>query len=87
MANKCQKYTIISAHYCCIEERYVKLLFSQNFVSFTTIKLLPTFCYKTEFFSLPKQSQKSRLLDGSRSLGWFRKGKTHIIAKFHRTNL
>ena len=40
-------------------------------------------------FFLPKQSQKSRsiLYDGSRSLGLFRKGKTHIIAKFHRTDL
>ena len=38
---------------------------------------------------LPKQSQRSRsiLKDGSRSLGLFRKGKTHIIAKFHMTNL
>ena len=38
---------------------------------------------------LPKQCQKSRsiLLDGSRSLGLFRKGKTGIIAKFHRTDL
>ena len=26
-------------------------------------------------------------LDGSRSSGLFRKGKTHVIAKFHRTNL
>ena len=41
-----------------------------------------------EFF-LPKQSQKSRsiLLDGSRSLGLFRKGKTSIIAKLHRADL
>ena len=41
------------------------------------------------FFLLPKQSQKSRsiLQDGSRFLGLFRKGKTFIIAKFHRTNL
>ena len=52
---------------------------------------IPTyfFGYKTEFFSLPKQSQRSRsvLLDGSRSLGWFRKGKIGIIAKFHWTDL
>ena len=40
-------------------------------------------------FFLPKQSQRSRsiLLDGSRSLGSFRKGKIGIIAKFYRTNL
>ena len=47
------------------------------------------FGYKTEFFFLPKQSQRSRsvLQDGSRSLGLFRKGKISIIAKFHRTDL
>ena len=40
-------------------------------------------------FFLPKQSQRSRsiLQDGSRSLRLFRKGKTHIIAKFHKTDL
>ena len=40
-------------------------------------------------FPLPIQSQRSRsiLKDRSRSLGLFRKGKTHIIAKFHRTDL
>ena len=40
-------------------------------------------------FSLSKQPQKSRsiLQDGSRSLRLFRKGKTHIIAKFHWTDL
>ena len=39
-------------------------------------------------FFLPKQSQKSRsILDGSRPLGLFRKGKTYIIAKFNRTDL
>ena len=40
-------------------------------------------------FFLPKQSQKSRsiLQDRSRSLGLFRKGKTRIIAKFHRADL
>ena len=39
-------------------------------------------------FFLPKQSQKSRsvLLDGSRSLGVFRKGKTRTTAKFLRTD-
>ena len=38
---------------------------------------------------LPKQSQKSRPVskDESRSLELFRKGKTRIIAKFHRTDL
>ena len=38
-------------------------------------------------FLLPKQSQTSRsiLQDGSRSLGLFRKGKTH--RKFQRTDL
>ena len=51
------------------------------------------FSYKTFFFSnksffLPKQSQRSRsiLQDGSRSLGLFRKGKTCVTAKFHRTD-
>ena len=41
----------------------------------------------TLLFFLPKQCQKSRsmLEDDSRSLGLFRKGKTHIIAEFHRT--
>ena len=40
-------------------------------------------------FFLPKQLQRSRsiLLDGSISLGLFRKGKIGIIAKFHRTDL
>ena len=44
---------------------------------------------RQEFFFLPKQSKKSRsvLQDGSRSLGLFRKGKTGIIAKFHRTDI
>ena len=47
------------------------------------------FGYKTVFFFLPKQSQKSRsvLQDKSRSLGLYRKGKTYIIAKFHGTDL
>ena len=38
-------------------------------------------------FFLTKQSQKSRsaLKDRSRSLGLFRAGKTHIIAKLNRT--
>ena len=40
---------------------------------------------------LPKQCKKSRsiLYDGSRSLGLFREGETHIIqvAKLHRTDL
>ena len=47
------------------------------------------FGYKTEVFFLPKQSQRSRsiLLDGSKSLGFFRKGKIGIMAKFHRTDL
>ena len=35
------------------------------------------------FFFLPKQSQNSR----SVSLGLFRKGKTHIIAKFQMPDL
>ena len=47
------------------------------------------FGYKTEFFFLPKQSQRSRsiLQDGSRSFGLFRKGKIGFIAKFHRTDI
>ena len=45
--------------------------------------------YKMEFCFLPKQSQtyRSILYDRFRSLGLFRKGKTSIIAKFHRTDL
>ena len=41
------------------------------------------------FFFLLNQSQRSRSLlqDGSRSLGLFWKGKIHIIAKLHRTDL
>ena len=55
-------------------------------VNSTEIKLLLMhimyfFGYKTEFFFLPKQSQRSR------SLGLFRKGKIGIVAKFHRTDL
>ena len=56
----------------------------------TGYKLVPYFFdYKTEFFCLPKQHQRSRsiLQDRSRSLGLFRKGKIGIIAKFHRTDL
>ena len=47
------------------------------------------FCYKTGFVFLPKESQKSRTIikDRSRYWGLFRKGKTCIIAKFHRTDL
>ena len=43
---------------------------------------------RQDFFFLPKQSQKFRsiLYDGSRSLGLFRKGKSLIIAKIHRTD-
>ena len=40
-----------------------------------------------EVFFLPKQSKSSRSIDGSRSLGLFRKGKIGITAKFHRTDL
>ena len=42
-----------------------------------------------QVFFVPKQSHKSRsvLYDRSRSLGLFRKSKTRIIAKFHRTDL
>ena len=44
--------------------------------------------YNMQFFPF-KQSQKSRSLlkDGSRFFGLYRKGKTLIIAKFHRTDL
>ena len=47
------------------------------------------FGYITEFFFLPKTIPKIqiRLIGRSRSFGLFRKGKTHIIAKFHRTDL
>ena len=48
------------------------------------IKLQYFFDYKTDFFFLPKQSQN---LDGSTSLGLFRKGKTCITAKFQRIYL
>ena len=53
------------------------------------LHILYFFSYKMEFFSLPKQSQRSRsiLQDGSRFLGLFRKGKNGIKAKFHRTDL
>ena len=56
---------------------------------FYIIYTLYFFSYKTDFFFIPKPSKKSRfvLQDRSRSLGWFRKGKSSIIAKFHRTNL
>ena len=40
------------------------------------------FCYKTEFFFIENNRK-----NGSRSLGFFRKGKTRIIAKFRRTGL
>ena len=42
-----------------------------------------------EVFFLPKQSKNPRYIfsDESRSLGLFRKVKTSIIAKFHRTDL
>ena len=40
---------------------------------------------KKVFF--PKQSQKFRSVLKSRSLGLFRKGKTRIVAKFHRSDL
>ena len=53
-------------------------------------ELIPYFFgYQTEFFFLPKQSQRSRsvLQDGSRSFGLFRKGKIGIITKFHTTNI
>ena len=52
--------------------------------------LLPYFFgYKTELFFHPKQCQKSStiLQDGFRFLGLFRKGRTCIIAKLHRTNI
>ena len=44
---------------------------------------------RQRFFSFQKPSQKSRsiLLDGSRSLGLFRKGKSHITAKNFGTDL
>ena len=46
------------------------------------------FSFPKHFISFPKHSQKSRsILVGCRSLGFFRKGKTHITAKFHRTDL
>ena len=44
--------------------------------------------YNRVFFlskTIPKI--KIRLIGRSRSFGLFRKGKTHIIAKFHRTDL
>ena len=48
---------------------------------------------KRQSFFLPKQSQNLNLVtcyilyDGSRSLGLFWKGKTHITAKLHMTDL
>ena len=44
------------------------------------------FSYKTEFFPF-QNNPKSQDQDGSRSLRLFRKGKTGIKAKFHRTDL
>ena len=54
-----------------------------------SVVLLYFFVYKTVFFFLPKQSQKSRyiLSDGSSSLEVFRKGKTRIKAKLHWTDV
>ena len=44
--------------------------------------------YKTDIFPSKKyQRSRSILLDGSRALVLFRKGKTHMLAKFHRTDL
>ena len=65
-------YALVTKQPCCNEVLRLRYLFS----------------YKTEFF-LSKQSQKSRsiLKDGSRSLGLCGKGKTHIIAKLHWTDL
>ena len=48
------------------------------------------FGYKTECFFLFQNNPKNldpSYKDGSRSLGLFRKGKTLIISKFHRTDL
>ena len=58
-------------------------------INFSSESLPYFFGYKMNLFVLPTQSQKSRsiLLDRSRSLGLFRKGKPHIIAKFHKANL
>ena len=70
------------------------VLFIRSILALTDINY--TLCSKyhnssgiIQRFSLPKQPQKSRsvLQDGSRSLRLFRKGKTHIIAKFHCTDL
>ena len=40
-------------------------------------------------FFLPKSSEKSRsvILDGSRSLGLFKEGKTCVVTNFHKTAL
>ena len=52
---------------------------------YTFDKVLYFLDYKTEFLFSFQNNPK--YLDGSRSLGLFRKGKTHIIPKLHRTNL
>ena len=51
-------------------------------------KKLPYFFgYKAEFFPSKSVPKSRSIIDSSRFLGLFRKGKTSIIAKFHRTDL
>ena len=54
-----------------------------NVIRYRTSSVIRRDCF------LPKQTQRSRsvLSDGSKSLGLFRKGKSGIIAKFHKTDL
>ena len=74
--------------FCSVSHLSCRIRSLQN-VKPVAMKIPYFFSYKTEFFFLPEQSQKSRslLYDGSRSLGLFRKGKTCVIAKFQRDDL
>ena len=70
----------ISCHDSFIEHSFI---FTYNALQ-SVIKVV----YPISSVFLHKQSPKSRsILDGSRSSGWFRKGKTRIVAKFHKVHL
>ena len=70
---------------------HVKTGMSQIILYFYAVRpelFLPYFLGYDRVIFLPKQSERSRsILDGSRSLGLFWKGKTCDIANFHRTGL
>ena len=75
-------------HHWLVQYQY-SVLYNHVFSKVSGFGLPYFFGYRTKFFSLPKQSQKSRsiLWDGSRSLRLFRKGKTRITAKLHWIDL